>query len=215
MRKKIILFLIVIGVVSLISARVFTEEEGGETLRFKYHFKEPNISSSGEFQSIKVRGLKQYRAEGQPILPFRTIKILMPYGRTFSGAKVTASPMAEIAGTHLIEPGQSPYISQVERIPPDPKIYSSDKPFLDEIFKIVTIQNKRGYRILYINLFPVKYIPSQRKLFWCNEIDVEISTRTAPVAGGYRGLAKDKRLIAGQVENRGTAETYPLKQQSH
>ncbi len=215
MKKSLILILLILGGICLGQQSLFSEEKPENMLKFRYRFEEPRISNVEEFQRITIVGLKQYKDVGKPILPCKTIKILMPYGRTFSGVKVTTSSRKEIAGTHFIEPGQSPYISQTERIPPDPKIYSSDKPFPDEVVKVVTLQNKRGYLILYINLFPVRYIPSQRRLSWCSEIDVEISTRPAPVAGGYRGLAKDRRLIAGQVENRDISETYPLKQQSH
>lgn len=213
MNKKLLIYLTIVGMLSFFNAEVFTEEVGEETLRFNYHFEDPIISSSGEFQCIKISGLKQYRSEGAPVLPCKTLKILLPYGRTYSSVNVTTSPMREVKGNYLIEPGQSSFISQTELILPNPQIYSSTVPYPDEVFKVVTLQNKRGYRILYVNLFPVRYIPAQRMIAWCQEIEVEVSTRSAPVASGYRGLAKDRKMIAGQVSNPGIAESYILKAQ--
>lgn len=212
MKRKLVVFLTVVGLISFIEARVFTEE-GGETLKLKYRFEEPKIYSAGEYKRIGIAGLKQYRSEGEPTLPCKTIKILLPHGQTYSDVRVNTSSMRAIDGKYMIEPGQSPYISQTERIPPDPKIYSSAAPYPTDVFKVVTLQNKRGYLILYINLFPVKYIPSQRKIAWCSEIEVEVTTRPAPVAGGYRGLAKDRKMIMGQVTNPAIAESYALKAQ--
>ena len=171
MKKNLFAFFLGTVVIFLILPRLYSEENGEtDVLKFTYHFEEPRTFSSGEYAGISIAGLKQYRDVGKPILPCKTVKILLPHGRTYSGVTVKAGEMKSIEGSYLIAPGQSPYISQTEPIPPDPEVYSSAGPYPAEVFKVVTLQNKKGYRILYVNLFPVKYIPSRRKLSWYSEI---------------------------------------------
>ncbi len=211
---KLIAFLKVFGVIALtvlFEVRVFSEESVGETLKFKYNFQEPKILSAGEYARVTITGISQYRVEGEPVLPVKTIRVLLPFGRTYSAVNVSASPMRAVEGKYMIEPGQSSFIFQTERIPPDPRVYSSADPYPTDVFQVVTLQNKRGYLILYINLFPVRYIPSTLQLSWCSEMEVEITTRPAPVAQGYRGLAKDRALIRSQVDNPRTTRSYVLR----
>ncbi len=189
-------------------------QDTNDILKFTYRFEEPQISQAGEYARIGVAGLRQYTDTGKPVLPVKTVKILLPYGKTYSKVKVYPSPAIGIKGEYLIEPGQSPYISQREKkVTPDPEIYSSSQPYPADIFEVVTVQNKKGYRILFLNIFPVRYIPLQGKLDWCREIEVEVYTRPAQIAGGYRGLSKDEKSIMKQVSNPKIAETYPLKEQ--
>ncbi len=214
MRKKLVLWTLpgFIGVMLFLQVRNLSQGGEGETLKFEYAFGEPEIVGVDEYARVSIAGLSQYGLEGKPVLPVRTIKILLPSGRTFAGANVVASPMRGIEGEYLVEPGQGSFARQTERISPDPGVYSLDTPYPPAVYEVVTLQNKRGYRILYLHLFPVRYLPRQKRLSWCGEMEVEITTSPAPVAAGYRGLAKDRKLIRSQVHNPETAETYALRE---
>lgn len=214
MRKKLILGTIpgFIGIMLFLQGQTLAQGGEAETLKFSYAFGEPEIVGMDEYARVSLPGLSQYGSEGEPVLPVRTVKILLPAGRTFAGVNVVTSTMRGIEGEYLLEPGQGSFIRQTERIAPDPGVYSLDTPYPPAVYEVVTLQNKRGYLILYLNLFPARYLPRQKRLSWCGEMEVEIITRPAPVAAGYRGLAKDRKLIRSQVHNPEAAETYALRE---
>lgn len=201
-------------VISVIIGISFFPPKGAaiDDIKLSYRFEEPEISRAGEYDRIEIAGLKQYMEIGKPVLPFKTARILLPHGTNYSDVKVYPSEMIDIKGKYLIEPGQSPYIEEDRKeINPDPDIYSSSTLYPPDIFKTVTIQTKRGYRILFVNIFPVRYFPAEGKLSWCREIEIQVSTQPVEKIRSHRGLKKDRALIMRRVDNPEIAETYPLK----
>jgi|AntAceMinimDraft_17_1070374.scaffolds.fasta_scaffold04002_2 hypothetical protein len=201
--------------VSILSITAFPSEAGYDNrgnIKLTYRFEEPAIEKSGEYHRVEVPGLKTTQEIGKPKMPFKTARILLPHGTTYGDVKVTFPKMKPIEGEYLIEPAQDIYIQQEkEGAMCDSDIYSSANPYPANNFKVATIQVKRGYRILYINLYPVSYSPFDGKLQWADKVEVEVTIRSAEKAGCYRGMPKDRKLIARSIDNPEALVSYPLK----
>ena len=156
-------------------------EKGSLSYSRKVFFQEPKIASKGEYDSIILPGLDNWTGSaGAPVVPFKTLKLLIPYGEELAGVKVIHGERREIIGRYLIEPTQEQYplskMDEAEPTLPDPLIYESDDIYPSVPCGDAFIQKKHGYTILILNLFPVEYSPKSGKLAYYTEMAVELET---------------------------------------
>lgn len=186
-----------------------------------FDFPQPTIEKSGEYHKITMKDLKVIGNTGLPELPVQTVKILLPYNMEIVGAKVFKGNKVTIPGTYFIKPAQRPYpISyrgQIAATLPDEKTYNSYQPFPKSIYSGMSIQDKKGYRILLVNLQPVEYIPKEGKISYYEDIGIRIKVKppsktlsTQPPHRFLRGIAQDKADVLRLVDNQEVLETYPV-----
>ena len=180
------------------------------------------ISIDGDaetYSTINIPGLDSFAAPGMPVLPYKMAKILVPYGDEIQEIKVTPGDKTYL-GKVLIEPGQMP--SPIDRLPnstieeeftpPNESIYNSSDPYPHKAYSVIGVQDKCGYKILCLNLYPLMYIPKTRDVYYFDSFDVELVT--APVVtlerGLFRGSPQDKMAVIGLVDNPELTTTYKL-----
>ncbi len=71
-------------------------------------FQEPFIVDRGSSKSIVMEGLLQTGAVGEPLLPFKTLKILLPPGRSLAGYEVRTARAVPQGAVQGIEFGRQP-----------------------------------------------------------------------------------------------------------
>ncbi len=193
---------------------VMHETVDGFTLR--YVFEEPVVGKHGVFESVTVSGTHRYGAPGYPVLPFKTARILIPHGEKIVDVEVAAGQEIAVGKGFKVEPGQKPISlcskDPVEFTPPDEKVYSSHNEFPQDLFsKDYRVQEKRGYSILIVNLFPVRYVPATGRLSYFRDLTLTVKTRKAGRAkkpGNFRGLPGDRRVLEGIADNPSTLKSY-------
>ena len=183
-----------------------------------YSFPSPGLDSyqlsgeSADYVSVTMKELPQWSEPGLPVLPFKTVRILLPQGTEVGGIVVTCGKKVSLPGSFLVKPGQQPvplsYEGQVEPVPPDEEVYNSSAPFPGKLYSDVTVQSKRGYRILLVNLHPVEYIPKEGKLSYYESLTVTVTPEAASLDALYRGLPQDQEIVGDMVDNPGTLSTY-------
>jgi len=194
-----------------------------ETISITYYFSEPKIQGTwlfnnqiGDRVSVTMEGLPQYRVAGLPVLPFKTTRILLPFGTEFQRVRVTEGKEVLLSGSHLVEWGQRPvplsYEGSVEPTPRDERVYNSSYPFPGELYSDVSVQRKMGYKILLVNLHPVRFIPKTGKLLYHEGITVEVDVGLEGDSKrlSCRGLPQDREAVKNIVDNREVISTYPL-----
>ncbi|MDD5454762.1 MAG: C25 family cysteine peptidase [Candidatus Ratteibacteria bacterium] len=144
-------------------------------------FKSPSFGKKDSYDKFNVPELDTWHGTaGAPILPFKPMRILIPYGQKVTKVKVIPGLKQEISGKYIIEPVQKQVpINQIENAgptPPNPVIYESDDPYPSVPCGDAFLQGKSGYAILIVNLFPVEYHPKSRKLFYYPDMTVEVET---------------------------------------
>ncbi|MDF0589751.1 C25 family cysteine peptidase [Candidatus Methanocrinis natronophilus] len=206
-------------------------------ITLQYQLDDPNVEMGREtlsgpdgsemvYDRVTIPGLNDRIVSGEPVIPFKTARILIPYGEEVREIKVVAGN-EKYLGRVSIMPGQNSvpigFTSNCTECRPqdnwtspdhaflDESIYGSDRPYPEVAYSVLGVQKKHGYSILSINLYPIKYIPKTGDAYSFAAFDVEVTTSPAETLspGLLRGLPRDKREVEMIVDNPEKTTTYP------
>ena len=186
-----------------------------EEISYSFDFTKPVITKAGDYDLVSMEGCEISHQTGKPLLPFKGITILIPEGKVVS--EVIGEPADEVTipGSYLVKPAAQPYpLSKPElrkKAVPDAAIYNSNTPYPPDISSRGLPQTKKGYNLIFINLYPVKYIPAERKLSYFKRIKVRLVLESRKRLGtelGPRDLASDREEISRMVNNPEVLKSY-------
>ena len=177
------------------------KQHENNTITLTIHFPQPTVNIIKETQQcthqITMKDLTFSECKKNYELPVKSLRILLPYGKTIDSIHLTTSEMLPISIKHFECPNMSNRFTQN----------------LSNLYSTEGIHNKKGFQILYLNLYPVQYEPRYNRLYYYQEITVQIETIDSSPLFSYRGLTKDKQDICSLVENPETLSTYPKSSQ--
>jgi len=177
-------------------------------------FPQPTITDSPNYHSVEMQDLLRFGAPGEPVLPFRTIKVLIPQGKEFQRIDVAHGNKKLLEGKFNVEYGKTAMpISSKTSIADrqNQEIYSSSDPFPSVLFSQASEQYVRGYRILLLTLHPVQYIPKTGELSYFETMTVTIDLKeTSKTSPWLRNLTKDRMTVQEIADNPEAAETYTI-----
>ena len=183
------------------------------TLEIKVDFPIPEINKVGKYHRITMQDIGNMAKPGEPLLPQKTIKILIPYNKEIGEIDVVGKGKVTLEERYNIEPGERPiplsYKGKIRPTPRDERIYNSKKPFPGRWYTFGSLQSMRGYRILIVNLHPVEYIPKEGKISYYKGMLIRVKTRPAERAVPFRGRVEDVRRIRKMVINPEAILSYP------
>lgn len=184
-----------------------------DTLEIKVDFPIPKISKVGKYHRLSMQDIGNMAKPGGPLLPEKTVKILVPYGREVGEIDVIGKRKVTLEGEYNIESGERPvplsYKGKIRPTPRDERIYNSQKPFPGRLYTFGSLQSMRGYRILIVNLHPVEYIPKEGKISYYKGMLIRVETRPAERAIPFRGRIEDERRVKELVVNPEAILSYP------
>ena len=187
----------------------------------EFYFEEPVVETGIDgYDIVMVPSLNIYGNPGMPVLPYKNIKLLLPPNSEVIEVDVSPSQEIKINGTYLIELGQNPVpINKKDNVnftPPNEIIYKSDNPYPKQIYEIISVENVRGYRVILLNIYPVKYYPKSGIISYFPEVIITVKTSEVSnnlsinVNENFRGSAKDGKRIVDLVDNPEMLKKYPL-----
>ncbi|HII06380.1 MAG TPA: hypothetical protein HA349_03425, partial [Methanotrichaceae archaeon] len=206
-------------------------------ITLQYLLDEPTVDRGAEtlagpdgseeiYDSVTIPGLYNRIVPGEPLVPFRTARILIPYGEEVQEIKVVAGN-EKYLGRISIRPGQNSvpmgftknctgcnpednWTSTPELALLNEEIYESESPYPEVAYSVLGVQKKHGYNILYINLYPIKYIPKTGDAYSFGAFDVEVMTAPAEILdlGLFRGIPEDREDVDMIVDNPEKTTTY-------
>ncbi len=158
--------------------------ESGEIRRIEVDFKDSNIRTRHEiidsqvFDLIEIDDLSFSGDPGSPCLPSKAIAFYVPEGKSIKSVSATSIERIELGGDYFILPRQPvvPISSSIlaEPVPPDPMIYSMRDPYPNEVVELASMGAIAGRRIATLRVFPLQYIPGEKRLVFNAKIDLEI-----------------------------------------
>jgi chemotaxis signal transduction protein len=174
---------------------------------------EDKKSPTGEcFQRLSIDGGGNLDQTGSPSLPFKIVKMLLPYGKDMADIEIITGETHILEGSYKIEPAQEQvHISsnEVTEFKLDNSIYNSISPFPNKQYSIVGVYELRGYRILVLNLYPVSYIPKTGKVSYFKDIMVRVSLTNRPNTNSlFRDLKVDEKRVVNTVDNPELVDVY-------
>ena len=193
-----------------------------EQLTITYSFDRPEISQvtidKKQYHRVTMPGCASGGIAGQPALPARGARILLPMGTQVSSIEIVPGEKVLLGSDYYVEPvGEQVRLSAPpsEAVPPkpDPAIYGSDSPFPAAQFEEIGTQCFRGYRILILKLQPVQYVPTSGELYYYPELTVVVDTVAADTPALFRGLPQDAQQVLTKIDNPELARSYVVGQE--
>ena len=170
------------------------------------------IHAGQKFQRITIGDGGNLAEVGNPRIPFKAVKILLPHGKDVEKINVIKGKAKLLEGKFNIEPAQKQVPIGVFEEPEfifNKKIYQSEQLFPEKSFEIIGIFAFRGYKILVLNLFPVSYIPKTGEISYVNDMIVQLDLKNEANSNlYYRGLPKDEAHLIELVDNPSITDTY-------
>lgn len=178
-------------------------------------FSPPRFESGGGGTRVTIPGCDNWERVGEPTLPFRTVRLLLPPAAVVTGVGALAdTPPTEIADQGRIEHGRIPVpfsgSSQTARAQfptdqPDPAIYLSDAPFPAVRAELASVQRMGGYDIAFVRVHPIQYTPLSGRLNFAPRLRVTVTisaqTHVDPSLLHPRDPARARQTVAAMVEN--------------
>ncbi len=210
------------------SILVKRESKKSENLKLRYSTPDLKVISleaplSGEVTKSLILGNAPLTSEvGEPKLPTIPVQFIIPEGETLEKVKVTRKGKVVVPGSHVIEHGEeatplSSIWSNVRKATPKAEIYNSDAIFPATGHQVISIQEKRGVRVGFVQVNPVEYQPKSGVITYYTDISVEVvTTKEAPLNSGRKLRVAPVNAATMNVENPEDLSSYstatPLSQ---
>jgi hypothetical protein len=224
--KKIIIKLVATLLISFqlanICLAIGIAETDESSIELQYDIDHPTIVNSSiddEYKSVIINGLHRLATPGEPALPYLTARILIPFNKDIRELTVSRNE-EEYIGNFQIEPAQKPRLisgnttinDTIRVTPPKQEIYSSNNPYPSESYNPIGFQSKMGYNIYLVNLYPLKYIPASRDLFFYKNITITVkfSNSSMLASGITTELQEDRSEIIRMIDNPNQINSYSI-----
>ncbi|MDD5706376.1 MAG: C25 family cysteine peptidase [Kiritimatiellae bacterium] len=151
----------------------------GRPLSTTCRFASPTIhTDTAGVARVEVAGCMPRERAGQPILPVRLLRLLLPPGMTATGVTArAAAPLVTLPGTWRLDLGVTPAPIGESRPIVSPTLESASRPALAEL---VSVQRLAGYDFAVVRVYPVAYVGDTGRLSFAPVVNVDILTTRAP-----------------------------------
>jgi hypothetical protein len=157
--------------ITFLSAGVITE-----TIEFNpddFHF-----TAQDGYDVVTFQGQFSTTEKGRPFLPAVVHYYLIPPAAEITSVQIVSYSMYDFAGKYTPYPVQAIRpLSAAGSIPfvkPDPGVYGSAEPYPAEIAKALPSGCLSGYRLAGVILYPVQFMPAEKKLRLYKNIALKI-----------------------------------------
>jgi hypothetical protein len=127
---------------------------------------------------------------GKPMLPSKELKIALPSGMAVKSVSVVDAKKEEILGEYNVLPSQPPLRigasdKNVDFVEPDSKTYASSQPYPSKLVEFDHQTDLAGQGIAVIQIYPLQYLPAEKRLTLYTSITLEIEGVDGYQCGDY------------------------------
>jgi len=175
--------------------------------------------------AIVMDGAITWGRAGSPLLPIRTVRLVVPFGIDPDRLEVDVRPV-EVENWMLKEAVAPAPVQQPIGLPtssqatgPDPAIYETDAFFPAADHQIAGLAHLHGYPVLVLELFPVRINPVTGAARVTRSVKIRVrcpgaGLPTAAEAAQLRPQDSDRLAVASLVVNPHVLETLPGSERS-
>ena len=161
------------------------------------------VEGNTSYQEISIPGLGRTAEVGLPELPFKAGLFEIPYGVTPT-AKIVKVKWKSLGKGHRVFPKQKPRTASSG----DKPKFSIDREYYKngsaekKLFQVSDSGYIRGRRMIWVELYPVRFDPKNGELLYAQELEVEIKLigKIDP-----KGMIQKKRLKSESFDQAATA----------
>jgi hypothetical protein len=157
-----------------------------------YEFSNPSILKSGEYFTIQFEGTTFFGETGKATLPFYPVKLLLPPGEVAAFVSVEFKNRVILEGEYFLLPRH--VVIPVSALDDgnwmiDQEFYSGHEEYPSSFKHIVETQFYNGSGIALSAFTPVRYIPSERKIMYYQQVVITIQTVADPEISSHLQIA--------------------------
>ena len=216
MKNKSVTIIVVLCVLCVFAVQTsWAASPSPEELSYSFDFTRPVIAKAGDYDRISMEGCEISHQTGRPLVPVKGIAILVPEGKEVAEIICEQEQEVTLPGEYFIAPAARPYpLSKPELIQPavpDAAIYNSNTPYPPNVLSRGLPQTKKGYDLMFVSIYPVRYIPVERKLSYFERITIKVVLRNRKQLAdrlGIRDIDSDRKEISRMVVNPEILGTY-------
>ncbi|MGD9141682.1 MAG: C25 family cysteine peptidase [bacterium] len=185
------------------------------------HLPAPEITYRDGFCVVALEDAPSLGNPGEPLLPVYSLQVLLPQGEDVTAITADISRIEEIRIGHPVACAQGQFrlsrTAPLRTTLPDETIYGGGDAFPAARAVHVTTQTCRGYNIAFINVYPIVYVPAEKKLLAARDLEivVETSPSTRMLSRSMQTLrvhhARDAAVVDRLVDDSGAAATYTVE----
>ena len=209
---EILLFVIILPIICF---------AGEITKTFNFSLEDIEVKSVQGYDYLTLKGYPNSQEPGKPCLPYQSLRFVIPASAILTEVEVVNSSENWLEGSYLIFPCQEPvpvsFPDEPEFTTPDRSIYGSDEPYPAELLKRFPVGNMNGFRIAQMQIFPLRYLPIDRKIKLYESITLKVSYKEGEYPIVPKSEAQIKNFgeaVKALVENPGDVEKYAPPQKS-
>ncbi|MCJ7507133.1 MAG: C25 family cysteine peptidase, partial [candidate division Zixibacteria bacterium] len=160
------------------------------------------------YDRVRLKGGDWLSDIAKPMLPAKELRIALPAGMKVTDVYATDIKTQEIIGEYNIFPAQPPKkISfsdeEIITVQPDQAIYASSQPYPSKLVELIRQTDLAGQGIAVIRVYPLQYIPAEKKLTLYTSLNLVIEGTGGYECGDYLPLnisEKDKEIYEQMVK---------------
>lgn len=164
-------------------------------------FEAPTLETVGTETRVKVTNCEISRRVGEPVLPFRVVRLVLPPDSEVTGvvAQPEGPPISR-PGFWRVEHSRAPTPTPGSGIPitalpaldePNPSIYRSDATYPAASAELASVQRMNGYDIAFVRVFPVACHPLSGRLL--SHSRVRVTVKLAPRRSSAEAPLRSRR----------------------
>ena len=170
---------------------------------------EVRITSDRAHSAVAVDGCVHLAEVGEPDLPVRILRFVIPADARVSDVSFTCADVVELPGSHVVMPAQPrvPTGAAEQWADGDAGIYASEAPYPRDRVRYLGEGFLAGHRIASVAVYPLQYEPANGRLLLARDVSVELSLEPAADLSVPRGRETVRssetyrKLVSGLVEN--------------
>lgn len=162
------------------------------SLSYTNHFSPPVLQTVDDVLRVTVEQTSQLEQAGEPRLPFRSVRFLLPAGYrvVHVQARLLAEPI-QLAASLPVELGRTPVSSarSLGAAPlqspgsPEPTIHTSPGPFPAGQVELASVQHLAGHGIAVLRVYPLQYLPARRELVFVPTLAADLTLEPVGESG--------------------------------
>ena len=168
------------------------------------------------YDLLQLKGCVSSTEVGAPQLPVMATPILLPPDAVVKGVRTVSTESVELKGDFSVYPVQYPRMPNEQRpfTPPDSTVYSADHPYPSQSVQLTASGSMRGYRIVSLLVYPLQYIPAEKRLIFHRKISfaidytAESTTTIRPLRQSRASRSRFERIMRGAILNSNDLPIY-------
>jgi len=183
-----------------------------DVIILEYEFDAPEITTEDDRDTAAINGLEKYSRANEPVIPVKPAEILIPPGMMIADVASAALDIVQLSGTYRLALGKKPFrrLKGKANRPaePDPGIFEMNEFWPGKYHELVTVQSNRGYKIAYVHLFPLQYLPRTGEIKTAGKIRLELRLAGGKKQHRTKPTRNLKQKLKRAIDNPETLTAY-------